>query len=88
MFKMQNIMTKDVITVNKETTIQEAIEQRCANWTDEQEEKCLGVDVLSNPFREPGKCWVMEGKPCKYFNDYVLGPEDHKSSNGVFFHGF
>lgn len=52
--------------------------QQCANWTAEPEEECLGVSPFGEPFREPGKCWVIEGKPCKYFKDCVLGPEDNK----------
>lgn len=54
------------------------IKQECACWTGEPEEECLGVDVFGNPFRKPGKCWVMESKPCKHFKDCVLGPEDYK----------
>lgn len=54
------------------------IKHECACWTDDPEEECLGVDAFSVPFREPGKCWVIEGKPCWYFKDCVLGPEDYK----------
>ena len=52
--------------------------QECVCWTDKPGEECLGIDVFSNPFRKPGKCWVMEGKPCKYLKNCVLGPEDNK----------
>lgn len=51
---------------------------QCANWTGEPEEECLGVDAFNEPFREPGRCWVIGGKPCKYFKGKVLGPEDYK----------
>jgi hypothetical protein len=53
------------------------VKEVCACWTDDPREECLGVDAFSIPFREPGKCWVLEGKSCPYFKDCVLGPEDY-----------
>ncbi|MHC4417864.1 MAG: hypothetical protein ACYSU6_04675 [Planctomycetota bacterium] len=54
------------------------VKAECACWTGWPEEECLGVDVFSDPFREPGKCWVLKRKACWYFKDCVLGPEDYK----------
>lgn len=60
------------------TALMRFVKKQCANWTGEPEEECLGVTALGEAFREPGKCRVMEGKPCKYFKESVLGPEDNK----------
>jgi len=66
------------------TALSKFVKDQCANWTDEPEEECLGADVFGNGFREPGKCWVIEGKPCKYFKDKVLGPQDTKYPHPCF----
>lgn len=54
------------------------VKHECACWTGELEGECLGIDVFGVAFREPGTCWVVEGKPCRYFKECVLGPEDYK----------
>jgi len=54
------------------------VKTECACWTGEPQKQCLGVDVFGRPFREPGKCRVLERKTCGYFKDCVLGPEDYK----------
>lgn len=54
------------------------VKQQCANWIGEPAEECLGVAAFGKPFRKPGKCRIMEGKPCTYFKDCVLGLEDNK----------
>jgi hypothetical protein len=56
----------------------------CACWIGRHGEECIGVDVYSKPFRRPGKCWILEGKPCWYFRDCVLGPEDYKYPHKCF----
>ena len=50
----------------------------CAHFSGVESEECLGYDIFGKPFRKPGKCRVMEGKPCEYFKDYVLGKEGTK----------
>ena len=56
----------------------------CANWTEKLDEECLGVSAFGEQFREPGKCRIIEGKPCKYFKNCVLGPEDNKYPHSCF----
>ena len=60
------------------TALTRFVKDQCANLTGEPEEECLGVTAFGKAFREPGKCSVLEGKPCRYFKDSVLGPEDNK----------
>lgn len=66
------------------TALTRFVKDQCANWTGDPQEECLGASVFGEPFRQPGKCWVMEGKPCKYFKDKVLGPEDYKYPHPCF----
>jgi len=49
------------------------VRQNCANFIDGE---CLGLDVFGKPFRNPGQCLVMIGKPCAYFRQCVLGSAD------------
>ena len=60
------------------------VKETCACWTGDPEEECLGVNAFSKPFREPGKCWVLEGKPCRYFRDCVLARGDYQYPHLVF----
>ena len=60
------------------TALTKFVKQQCANWTGEPEEECLGVAAFCTALGEPGKCRIMENKPCGYFKDSVLGPEDNK----------
>ncbi len=60
------------------TALTRFVKEQCANWTAVLEEECLGANPFGKLFREPGKCQVIEGKPCKFFKDSVLGPEDEK----------
>jgi hypothetical protein len=66
------------------TALTRFVKDQCANWNDEPEEECLGVDVFGVPFRQPGRCWVTAGESCKYFKDKVLGPEDCKYPHPCF----
>jgi hypothetical protein len=63
------------------------IREHCVNWTGDSNGECLGVDVFSKPFRESGTCLVLEGKPCRYFKECVLGPEDSKYLHLLFIKG-
>ena len=60
------------------------VRSECANWTSWQIEECLGIGVRGEQFRNPGKCLVVQKKPCKYFRDCVLGPEDYKYPHKCF----
>ncbi len=53
------------------------IREHCANWANKTE-ACIGLDAFGKTFREPGQCWVIEGRPCEYFKNSVLGSEDNK----------
>lgn len=33
---------------------------------------CLGIDVFNKRFRPEGKCWILEDKPCQYFEKALL----------------
>jgi hypothetical protein len=53
----------------------------CANWIDPHGRKgrCIGTDTSGDvQFNSSGKCWLTEGRPCKYFERCVLGPADYK----------
>lgn len=60
------------------TALTRFVKEQCANWTGIPEEECLGISAFGEAFRQPGKCRIMESKPCEYFKDCVLGPEDNK----------
>jgi len=68
------------------TALTRFVKAQCANWTGEPAEECLGVTAFGKAFRKPGKCLVIEGNPCKYFKDCVLGPEDNKYPHLCFAH--
>lgn len=60
------------------------VRAECACWIGRQGEECLGVGVRGEQFRKPGKCLVLQKKPCRYFRDCVLGPEDYKYPHKCF----
>jgi len=68
-------------TKEKSNSLSRFIKENCANWVHDE---CLGVDVFCVPFRNPGKCFVMVGRPCGYFRKCVLGSEDTKYPHPCF----
>ncbi len=56
-------------------TVNSFIKQECANYVSDG---CLGVDLRGKGFNVDGKCWVLKDhRPCKYFEDCVLGYAKH-----------
>jgi hypothetical protein len=54
------------------------VKDACANW-DRQHGHCIGTNISQETqFNTCGECWVIEGRPCKYFERCVLGPVDYK----------
>jgi hypothetical protein len=54
------------------------IKKVCANWDNNG---CLGATIMSNGlFNTSGKCQIMNGKPCEYFEECVL-PSAKKEEN-------
>lgn len=45
------------------------VRDECANWVGG---RCMGLTVYSVPFRAPGACSIMQGKPCAYFERTIL----------------
>lgn len=45
------------------------VRRECACLVSDQ---CIGIEVVNNSFRKPGKCWVQEKNPCEYFVRVVL----------------
>ena len=60
------------------------VKENCANWTGKASEQCLGVDVSCRAFREPGRCFIIEGKACPYFRRCVLGSQDYRFPHNTF----
>ncbi len=50
-------------------TILTFIKQECACYVSNE---CLGIEVFGRGFREQGKCYIAERKPCDYFIRCVL----------------
>ena len=56
------------------------IKQECANWVTDHKERyyCLGcMPNTPRPFNDSGKCWVMHGDYCRYFEVCVLPSPDY-----------
>ena len=49
------------------------VKSECSNFNSP-----VCVDAYSNIVFYKGTCLVLDGKPCRYFKDCVLGPEDYK----------
>ncbi|MHC4479067.1 MAG: hypothetical protein ACYTEL_25865 [Planctomycetota bacterium] len=50
--------------------------KECANWLSER--KCCVGTRDDKYFNDHGTCRIAEGKPCRYFEQSVLGPPDYK----------
>ena len=54
------------------------IKKECVNWDGDH---CSGATVLSTGlFNTTGKCYIMQGKPCPYFEQCVLSSAKNETT--------
>ena len=59
-------------------TLRKYIKAECSNY----ENGCLGATILNTGlFNKSGKCWILEGKPCPFFEKYLI-PMQHSTPKG------